>query len=188
MIYSRRISCTLLCLTTALLLNLPIIAAAQIWICAGEKQPLPFPGWHFEYAKIDFNEGIWLGRWGGSCVDFQAKPYTGRTSLNFSDVPGSEEECRGEFRYAMMTEDTSILEARYRNSGYFMPYSPFLTEHVVEFASEDALYVRFYIINSTGERSEIQVIKREYGTIKGRYKKFGQERYATNMHCSLQDN
>jgi hypothetical protein len=162
----------------------PSSALAQRWVCFGDKLTTPMPSWYFEHAVIDFDEGVWKGKYDFACIEGQAQPYTGGSSY-FSDVPGALQECLEEFRYAMWTEDTLGLEVRYKDSGYHMPYQPSRTYHVVEFHSEDALYVRFFLIDSTGKKSKIQVIKKEYGTSKGQYKKFGQERYAVNMHCRL---
>ena len=166
-------------------LFIAVSANAQVWVCHGDKLATPFPSWYFEYARIDLNEGVWLGRYDSACIEGQAHPYTNGEFASFSAVPGSREQCIQEFRYTILSEDTLGLELRYKDSGYFMPYKPHAEQHVVEFHSEDALYVRFYVVDKKGIKSDLQVIEKDYGKSTGLYKKFGQERYAVKMRCSM---
>lgn len=161
-------------------------ANAQVWVCQGDKLTSPFPSWYFEYARIDLDEGVWLGRYTFACIEGNAEPYTeGKTRL-FSEVPGSLNQCIQELSYTILTEDTVALEQRYKDTSYRMPYQPDATQEVIEFHSEDALYVRFYVIDKEGIKSDIQVIEKEYGKLKGWYQKFGQKRYAPRMRCNIE--
>jgi len=139
-------------------------ANAETWLCKGSIYAAPF--YYLEVAELDFEKQLWRSRWTFGCSHDEVAEFFEMEAKN----------CISNYLTAIKQSWTSPIYET--NQNY----------HPLKKVSEDAVYLRFEIINRDGSTTDTQIFAKdlEKDGLRASYTQtFGQPSYRPNFDCEL---